>query len=101
MKSWQQRKAKMNFDSYIENHQEKKYIKCCDPNFFLQIIVVIGFMFFAGLMNGLTLAYMSMNRVDLEVLLKSGASKTRIFACMSLTTSLASSIDMTHVILVF
>ncbi|KAL3512815.1 hypothetical protein ACH5RR_025532 [Cinchona calisaya] len=70
----------MNFDSYIENHQRKKYIKYCDSDFFLQIIVVILFTLFAGLMNGLTLGYMSLNRVDLEVLVKSGVSKSRIFA---------------------
>ncbi|CDP16907.1 unnamed protein product [Coffea canephora] len=70
----------MNFDNYVENHHVKKYIKCCGSDFFFQILVVIILMLFAGLMNGLTLGYMSMNLVDLEVLVKSGASKSRLYA---------------------
>ncbi|CAI9107795.1 OLC1v1007241C1 [Oldenlandia corymbosa var. corymbosa] len=70
----------MGFNSFIEDHHPQKYIKCCDSDFFLQLNLVIVFILVAGLMNGLTLGYMSINRVDLEVLQKSGSSKTRFYA---------------------
>ena len=94
MRSWKPRKAKMNYDNYVENHHVKKYIKCCGSDFFFQILVVIILMLFAGLMNGLTLGYMSMNLVDLEVLVKSGASKSRLYASMFISTPLVSATEI-------
>ncbi|XP_021890434.1 DUF21 domain-containing protein At2g14520-like isoform X3 [Carica papaya] len=46
--------------------------RCCEPSFFIWIVIVTGLVLFAGLMSGLTLGLMSMSLVDLEVLAKSG-----------------------------
>lgn len=75
---------KMNLDSEKFEDERKYYYRCCGSEFFIQIIEIILFIMFAGLMNGLTLGYMSMNPVDLEVLIKSGSPKHSRFACMPL-----------------
>ncbi|ERM93914.1 DUF21 domain-containing protein At2g14520 isoform X1 [Amborella trichopoda] len=51
--------------------------RCCKPDFFIYIAVVVLLVLFAGLMSGLTLGLMSLSLVDLEVLAKSGTPKDR------------------------
>ncbi|GAB4838378.1 DUF21 domain-containing protein At2g14520 [Ancistrocladus abbreviatus] len=50
---------------------------CCETKFFLNIVVIVLLVLFAGLMSGLTLGLMSMSLVDLEVLARSGTPKDR------------------------
>ncbi|GAB4853389.1 DUF21 domain-containing protein At2g14520 [Ancistrocladus abbreviatus] len=50
---------------------------CCETKFFVNIVVIVLLVLFAGLMSGLTLGLMSMSLVDLEVLSKSGTPKDR------------------------
>nr|GEW29296.1 DUF21 domain-containing protein At2g14520-like [Tanacetum cinerariifolium] len=54
--------------------------ECCETQFFVHILIIIGLVLFAGLMSGLTLGLMSLSLVDLEVLLKSGTPKDRKYA---------------------
>lgn len=54
---------------------------CCTSAFFLDIVVIVLLVLFAGMMSGLTLGLMSMSLVDLEVLAKSGTPKDRAHAC--------------------
>ncbi|CAN0920974.1 DUF21 domain-containing protein At2g14520 [Linum grandiflorum] len=54
--------------------------RCCDTGFFLQIVIIVLLVVFAGLMSGLTLGLMSMSLVDLEVVAKSGKPKDRKYA---------------------
>ncbi|XP_058227107.1 DUF21 domain-containing protein At2g14520-like isoform X3 [Rhododendron vialii] len=61
-------------------HQVKHYYKCCEPQFFIQIVAIAMLVLFAGLMSGLTLGLMSMSLFDLEVLAKSGTPKDRLHA---------------------
>ncbi|XP_059453223.1 DUF21 domain-containing protein At1g47330 [Corylus avellana] len=53
---------------------------CCGTQFFLYVLVIIGLVCFAGIMAGLTLGLMSLGLVDLEVLIKSGRPKDRLYA---------------------
>ncbi|PWA37064.1 hypothetical protein CTI12_AA594030 [Artemisia annua] len=46
--------------------------ECCETQFFVYILIIIGLVLFAGMMSGLTLGLMSLSLVDLEVLVKSG-----------------------------
>lgn len=55
-------------------------LKCCEPNFFIHIAVIVFLVLFAGLMSGLTLGLMSLSLVDLEVLAKSGTPEYRKYA---------------------
>ncbi|GAV58862.1 DUF21 domain-containing protein [Cephalotus follicularis] len=55
-------------------------VACCETQFFLYILVIIGLVCFAGLMAGLTLGLMSLGLVDLEVLIKSGRPEDRTHA---------------------
>ena len=50
--------------------------RCCEAEFFIHILIIVGLVLFAGLMSGLTLGLMSMSLVDLEVLAKSGDRKS-------------------------
>ncbi|XP_042437973.1 DUF21 domain-containing protein At2g14520-like isoform X2 [Zingiber officinale] len=50
---------------------------CCEPNFFINILIIVFLVLFAGLMSGLTLGLMSLSLVDLEVLSKSGSPQDR------------------------
>ncbi|ONK64840.1 uncharacterized protein A4U43_C07F30530 [Asparagus officinalis] len=50
---------------------------CCDASFFVHILIITLLVLFAGLMSGLTLGLMSLSRVDLEVLEKSGTPQDR------------------------
>lgn len=50
---------------------------CCEPGFFIHILVIFFLVLFAGLMSGLTLGLMSLSLVDLEVLAKSGTPSDR------------------------
>jgi hypothetical protein len=54
--------------------------KCCETDFFVNIVIIVLLVLFAGLMSGLTLGLMSMSIVDLEVLAKSGTPKNRKYA---------------------
>lgn len=63
-------------------HQVKHYYKCCEPQFFIQLVAIVMLVLFAGLMSGLTLGLMSMSLFDLEVLAKSGTPKDRLHACI-------------------
>lgn len=66
--------------------------RCCEAEFFIHILIIVGLVLFAGLMSGLTLGLMSMSLVDLEVLAKSGTPKDRkhaghfsfFFCCLEL-----------------
>lgn len=60
--------------------KKAKYYKCCEFDFFFQLLGVIVLVLFAGLMSGLTLGLMSMSSFDLEVLAKSGPPKDRLHA---------------------
>lgn len=60
--------------------KKAKYYKCCEFDFFIQLLGVIVLVLFAGLMSGLTLGLMSMSSFDLEVLAKSGPPKDRLHA---------------------
>nr|XP_043614325.1 DUF21 domain-containing protein At1g47330 [Erigeron canadensis] len=55
-------------------------VKCCETEFVLYLMVIVGLVVFAGLMAGLTLGLMSLGLVDLEVLMQSGRPKDRIHA---------------------
>ncbi|CAI9116624.1 OLC1v1017819C1 [Oldenlandia corymbosa var. corymbosa] len=48
---------------------------CWETGFLIQIVVIIGLVLFAGMTSGLTIGLMSLSRVDLEVLAKSGTPK--------------------------
>lgn len=50
---------------------------CCETAFFINILIIVLLVLFAGMMSGLTLGLMSMSLVDLEVLAKSGTPKDR------------------------
>lgn len=56
-------------------------VTCCETEFFLYLMVIVGLVAFAGMMAGLTLGLMSLGLVDLEVLIQSGRPKDRIHAC--------------------
>ncbi|KAF2320745.1 hypothetical protein GH714_030481 [Hevea brasiliensis] len=51
--------------------------KCCGTDFFIDVLIIVLLVMFAGLMSGLTLGLMSMSIVDLEVLAQSGTPKDR------------------------
>ncbi|GKV24292.1 hypothetical protein SLEP1_g33919 [Rubroshorea leprosula] len=51
--------------------------RCCGTDFFVNILIIVLLVMFAGLMSGLTLGLMSMSLVDLEVLAKSGTPNHR------------------------
>lgn len=55
-------------------------VSCCETQFFLYLLVIVGLVAFAGLMAGLTLGLMSLGLVDLEVLIQSGRPRDRIHA---------------------
>ncbi|KAI3759116.1 hypothetical protein L6452_06691 [Arctium lappa] len=55
-------------------------VSCCETEFFLYLLVIVGLVAFAGLMAGLTLGLMSLGLVDLEVLIQSGRPRDRIHA---------------------
>jgi metal transporter CNNM len=63
---------------------------CCATQFWLYVLVIIGLVCFAGLMAGLTLGLMSLGLVDLEVLIKSGRPKDRLYAGTSLSNTSSS-----------
>ncbi|XP_057500116.1 DUF21 domain-containing protein At2g14520-like [Actinidia eriantha] len=65
--------------STSSNHVNE-YYKCCESQFFIQIVVIAMLVVFSGMMSGLTLGLMSMSLVDLEVLAKSGTPKDRLHA---------------------
>ncbi|CAI9104193.1 OLC1v1002821C1 [Oldenlandia corymbosa var. corymbosa] len=50
---------------------------CCETEFFIHILIIMGLVLFAGMMSGLTLGLMSLSLVDLEVLAKSGTPKDK------------------------
>lgn len=64
-------------------------VRCCEPKFYLYVLIIIGLVCFAGLMAGLTLGLMSLGLVDLEVLIKSGRPQDRIHAGTSSVIPLA------------
>uniref|UniRef100_A0A9I9CQB4 CNNM transmembrane domain-containing protein n=1 Tax=Cucumis melo TaxID=3656 RepID=A0A9I9CQB4_CUCME len=47
-------------------------VPCCEPRFWMYLLICVGLVAFAGLMSGLTLGLMSLSLVDLEVLATSG-----------------------------
>ncbi|KAK9070465.1 hypothetical protein SSX86_010867 [Deinandra increscens subsp. villosa] len=54
--------------------------ECCEWRFFLQVLIIVFLVLFAGLMSGLTLGLMSLSLVDLEVIAKSGTPTDRAYA---------------------
>ncbi|KAF2320752.1 hypothetical protein GH714_030513 [Hevea brasiliensis] len=56
--------------------------KCCGTDFFIDVLIIVLLVMFAGLMSGLTLGLMSMSIVDLEVLAQSGTPKDRKHAAL-------------------
>ncbi|XP_031737968.1 DUF21 domain-containing protein At5g52790 isoform X2 [Cucumis sativus] len=52
-------------------------VPCCEPRFWMYLLICVGLVAFAGLMSGLTLGLMSLSLVDLEVLVKSGRPDDR------------------------
>ncbi|PIA52652.1 hypothetical protein AQUCO_01000490v1 [Aquilegia coerulea] len=55
-------------------------LPCCGTTFSLYVIAIVGLVCFAGLMAGLTLGLMSLDLVDLEVLIKSGRPQDKKYA---------------------
>ncbi|CAI9092303.1 OLC1v1027502C1 [Oldenlandia corymbosa var. corymbosa] len=47
-------------------------VPCCESMFWVYLFICVGLVAFAGLMSGLTLGLMSLELVDLEVLIKAG-----------------------------
>lgn len=65
---------------------------CCEPGFFIHILIILLLVVFAGLMSGLTLGLMSLSLVDLEVLAKSGTPRDRKHAgnyCVIITITVS------------
>lgn len=58
--------------------------RCCETEFFINILIIVLLVLFAGMMSGLTLGLMSMSLVDLEVLAQSGTPKDKKHAGNSL-----------------
>lgn len=52
-------------------------VPCCEPMFWLYLVISIALVSFAGLMSGLTLGLMSLSQVDLEILAKAGQPQDR------------------------
>ncbi|KAK9292397.1 hypothetical protein L1049_020364 [Liquidambar formosana] len=52
-------------------------VPCCEPMFWVYLIICATLVLFAGLMSGLTLGLMSLSLVDLEVLIKAGQPQER------------------------
>ncbi|KAG6656069.1 hypothetical protein CIPAW_05G261700 [Carya illinoinensis] len=52
-------------------------VPCCEPMFWVYLIICVVLVSFAGLMSGLTLGLMSLSLVDLEVLAKAGQPQDR------------------------
>ncbi|KDP22217.1 hypothetical protein JCGZ_26048 [Jatropha curcas] len=52
-------------------------VPCCEPMFWVYLIICVVLVCFAGLMSGLTLGLMSLSLVDLEVLIKAGQPQDR------------------------
>lgn len=52
-------------------------VPCCEPMFWIYLVICIALVCFAGLMSGLTLGLMSLSLVDLEVLVKAGQPQDR------------------------
>ncbi|KAL5746420.1 hypothetical protein ACOSP7_027566 [Xanthoceras sorbifolium] len=52
-------------------------VPCCEPMFWVYLLVCVALVCFAGLMSGLTLGLMSLSLVDLEVLMKAGLPQDR------------------------
>ncbi|KAK4836965.1 hypothetical protein QYF36_001683 [Acer negundo] len=52
-------------------------VPCCEPMFWVYLIICVALVSFAGLMSGLTLGLMSLSLVDLEVLMKAGSPQDR------------------------
>lgn len=50
---------------------------CCEPKFWIYLIISASLVLFAGIMSGLTLGLMSLSLVDLEVLIKAGRPQDR------------------------
>lgn len=52
-------------------------VQCCEPMFWVYLVICAVLVCFAGLMSGLTLGLLSISLVDLEVLAKAGQPKDR------------------------
>ncbi|KAH6783992.1 CBS domain protein with a domain protein [Perilla frutescens var. hirtella] len=56
---------------------EDDYTRCCERQFWMDVVVSAGLVLFAGLTSGLSLGLLSHSKVDLEVLVKAGLPKDR------------------------
>ncbi|XP_039163280.1 DUF21 domain-containing protein At5g52790 isoform X2 [Eucalyptus grandis] len=52
-------------------------VLCCEPKFWLFLVVCLALVIFAGLTSGLALGLLSFSQVDLEVLIKAGQPQER------------------------
>jgi hypothetical protein len=52
-------------------------VPCCEPMFWVYLVICVVLVCFAGLMSGLTLGLMSLSLVDLEVLAMAGQPQDR------------------------
>jgi metal transporter CNNM len=52
-------------------------VPCCEPMFWVYLVICVVLVSFAGLMSGLTLGLMSLSHVDLEVIAKAGQPQDR------------------------
>ncbi|KAM4076285.1 hypothetical protein ACJW30_12G051300 [Castanea mollissima] len=52
-------------------------VQCCEPMFWVYLVICVALVCFAGLMSGLTLGLMSISLLDLEVLAKAGQPQDR------------------------
>ncbi|KAK9292945.1 hypothetical protein L1049_020927 [Liquidambar formosana] len=52
-------------------------VPCCEPMFWGYLFICVALVIFSGLVSGLTLGLMSLDLVDLEVLVKSGQPQER------------------------
>lgn len=52
-------------------------VPCCEPMFWVYLVICTALVSFAGLMSGLTLGLMSLSLMDLEILAKAGQPQDR------------------------
>lgn len=73
------RQKDLTFKSFAWTNREMATndVPCCEPRFWMYLLICVGLVAFAGLMSGLTLGLMSLSLVDLEVLAKSGRPDDR------------------------
>lgn len=52
-------------------------VLCCEPEFWVFLVICLALVIFAGITSGLALGLLSFSQVDLEVLIKAGQPQER------------------------